>query len=108
MLIDSVKQLDISKVNFLLENMPPYGWFYKSVEKAEKIIQTLKKAKIYDVILFQEAFSFNIRDMIHDSLKNIYPNQININDKTIFYKMNSGLWAISSIPIKLIDNIILP
>ena len=28
MLIDSVKQLDISKVNFLLENMPPYGWFY--------------------------------------------------------------------------------
>lgn len=28
MLIDSVNQLDISKVNFLLENMPPYGWFY--------------------------------------------------------------------------------
>lgn len=26
--IDSVKQLDISGVDFLLENMPPYGWFY--------------------------------------------------------------------------------
>jgi sugar phosphate isomerase/epimerase len=28
MLVDAVKQLDISKVNFLLENMPPYCWFY--------------------------------------------------------------------------------
>ncbi len=28
MLVDSVNQLDTSKVNFLLENMPPYGWFY--------------------------------------------------------------------------------
>ena len=28
LLNDSFEQLDISKVNFLLENMPPYGWFY--------------------------------------------------------------------------------
>jgi len=28
MLVNSVKQLDFSKVNFLLENMPPYCWFY--------------------------------------------------------------------------------
>ena len=28
MLADSVRQLDISKVDFLLENMPPYCWFY--------------------------------------------------------------------------------
>ena len=27
-LINSIDQLDISGVNFLLENMPPYGWFY--------------------------------------------------------------------------------
>ena len=28
MLVDSVNQLDFSKVHFLLENMPPYCWFY--------------------------------------------------------------------------------
>ena len=27
-LYDSVKQLDTKKVNLLLENMPPYGWFF--------------------------------------------------------------------------------
>ena len=27
-LIDAVNKLDISKVNFLLENMPPYAWFF--------------------------------------------------------------------------------
>ena len=84
---------------------PPYGWFYHSMGKAENIIQTLKKSGIYDVILFQEAFSSTIRNKIYNSLKDIYPHQININDGTIFYKMNSGLWVISSVPISLIDNI---
>jgi len=27
-LVDSVKQLDLKNVNFLLENMPPYAWFF--------------------------------------------------------------------------------
>lgn len=27
-LVDAVKQLDLKNVNFLLENMPPYGWFF--------------------------------------------------------------------------------
>ncbi len=84
---------------------PPYGWFYNSIDKAENITQTLKKSGIYDVILFQEAFSSKIRNKIYNSLKDIYPHQININDGTIFYKMNSGLWVISSVPITLIDNI---
>ena len=84
---------------------PPYGWFYNAIDKAENIIQTLKKSGIYDVILFQEAFSSKIRNKIYYSLQDIYPHQININDETIFYKINSGLWVISSVPITLIDNI---
>ena len=28
MIVDSVNQLDFKKVNFLLENMPPYAWFF--------------------------------------------------------------------------------
>ena len=27
-LVDAVKQLDLKNVNFLLENMPPYAWFF--------------------------------------------------------------------------------
>ena len=84
---------------------PPYGWFYNSIDKAENIIKTLKESSKYDVILFQEAFSYKIRNKIYNSLKDLYPHQIDIKDETDFYKMNSGLWVISSIPITLIDNI---
>jgi len=28
LVIDSVKQLDLKNINFLLENMPPYAWFF--------------------------------------------------------------------------------
>jgi len=84
---------------------PPYGWSQNPLERAENIIQTLKNSKIYDVILFQEAFSGNIRNIIFNALKNIYPNQIEPHDNTHFYKNNSGLWIISCNAIILIDEI---
>ena len=83
----------------------PYGWFHNTSKRSENIIKVLKNSKRYDVILFQEAFSYKIRKIIYNSLKDLYPHQIDINDETNFYTMNSGLWVISSIPITLIDNI---
>ena len=84
---------------------PPYGWLHNCDERAENIIQALKNSEGYDVILFQEAFSESIRNKIFSTLKFKYPNQVIVDDETIFYKINSGLWVISSIPIALIDNI---
>ena len=84
---------------------PPYGWLHNRVKRAENIIEALKRSKIYDVILFQESFSTSMRIKIFNALKDTYPNQIKLNDNTQFYKSNSGLWVISSIPIKLIDKI---
>ena len=46
---------------------PPYGWFYNSIDKAENIIKTLKESSKYDIILFQEAFSYKIRNKIYNS-----------------------------------------
>ena len=83
----------------------PYDWFHNTSQRSENIIKVLKNSKRYDVILFQEAFSYKIRKKIYNSLKDLYPHQIDIKDETNFYKMNSGLWVISSIPITLIDNI---
>ena len=28
MIVNSINQLDFKKINFLLENMPPYAWFF--------------------------------------------------------------------------------
>ena len=83
----------------------PYGWFHNPHTRAENIIQALKNSETYDVILFQEAFSANMRNKIFNALKAIYPNQIEPNDNTTFYKSNSGLWVISRNPITLIDEI---
>ena len=44
---------------------PPYGLSHNPLERAENIIQALKNSKIYDVILFQEAFSGNIRNILN-------------------------------------------
>ena len=81
------------------------GWFHNSVQRAEKIVQSLKIAEEYDIILFQEAFSGKTRKIIFEGLKTIYPHQITPKDQTIFYKTNSGLWVISRTPITLIDEI---
>ena len=70
-----------------IKMMPvPYGWFLNSVERAENIIYALKNSEIYDVILFQEAFSEKIQKMIFDGLQSIYPYQIIPIDQTNFFK----------------------
>ena len=84
---------------------PPYGWLHNRFKRSENIIEALKNSERYDIILFQESFSVSIRKKIFNALKDVYPNQIILNDKTKIYKSNSGLWAISSIPITLIDKI---
>ena len=89
-----------------IKMMPvPYGWFLNSVERAENIIYALKNSEIYDVILFQEAFSEKIQKMIFDGLQSIYSYQIIPRDQMNFFKTNSGLWVISRNPITLIDEI---
>ena len=101
-----IEKNDLKILSWNIKMMPaPYGWFHNTSKRSENIIKVLKNSKRYDVILFQEAFSYKIRNKIYNSLKDLYPHQIDIKDETDFYKMNSGLWVISSIPITLIDNI---
>ena len=83
----------------------PYGWLLNRKKRADNIIQFLKEFDSYDVIFFQEAFSRNIRKKIFQALKNNYPFQIEPNDEAAFYRINSGLWVISKIPILLKDDL---
>ena len=110
--LDDFRQLSIAEDNQLkilswnIKMMPaPYGWFLKCHERAEDIIQFLKESDPYDIIFFQEAFSRNIRRKIYAGLKNIYPHEVEPEDQTAFYKINSGLWAISRLPITLESHI---
>ena len=104
--IASVEANSLRVLSWNIKMFPaPYGWFQNSKYRAENIIEALKESELYDVILFQEAFSGKIRKIIFNGLKTIYPHQITPKDQTIFYKTNSGLWVISRTPITLIDEI---
>ena len=83
----------------------PYGWLHNRVERAENIVQALKSSEHYDVILFQEAFSGNMRRLMYEGLETLYPYQIIPDDKTCIGKSNSGLWVISKSPISILDEI---
>ena len=83
----------------------PYGWLFKPYKRAANIIQVLKESDGYDIIFFQEAFSGSIRRKIYAELQNIYPHEVEPNDQTAFYKINSGLWVISRLPITLNNHI---
>jgi sugar phosphate isomerase/epimerase len=70
MLIDSVKQLDISKIDFLLENMPPYGWFYGGRWNSNIFLET------NDLIKYCKESNQKICfDLCHSQL---YCNKINL------------------------------
>lgn len=101
-------QQNISKKNQLkilswnIKMLPgPYGWFLKRHKRADNIIQLLKESDSYDIIFFQEAFSGSIRKKIYAGLQNIYPNEVEPDDQTAFYKLNSGLWVISHLSLNL-------
>ena len=106
--LDVSRQLSIAEDNQLkilswnIKMMPaPYGWVLKCHERADDIIQFLKESDPYDIIFFQEAFSRSVRRKIYARLKNIYPHEVEPEDQTAFYRINSGLWAISRLPITL-------
>ena len=99
-----VNQLKILSWNIKLLP-PPYGWFLNSDKRTENIADFLLSIEGFDVILFQEGFSKTLRSQIYGKLQSIYPYQIEPHDQTVFFKTNSGLWAISKIPLKLIDEI---
>ena len=83
----------------------PYGWLFNRNERAENIIQLLRASDPYDIIFFQEAFSGSNRNKIYAGLHNIYPHEVAPEDQTKFYKINSGLWVISRLPIALENQI---
>jgi sugar phosphate isomerase/epimerase len=70
MVVDSVKQLDISGVNFLLENMPPYGWFYGGRWNSNIFLEA------EDLVKYCKETNLNVCfDLCHSQL---YCNKVNL------------------------------
>ena len=95
------------KLNILTWNlyMRPRTVFKNGqVSRAYAIVEQLKN-KNYDVIVFQEAFDNKSRKIIWNGLKKQFPFKSDQPKHKYFYKISTGIFIISKLPINVIDNI---
>ncbi len=60
----------------------------------------------YDILVFQEAFRNKARAIIKEKLTENYPFQYGPgNEKGSWFKSNSGVWVLSKIPLKVLNEI---
>ena len=81
--------------------LPVPDIFKKNNERAQAIGNALR-AKDYDIIVFQEAFTFYSRNVIGQALHDQYPYAYGpVNKSFLSLKVNSGIWILSKIPLKI-------
>ncbi|MES2593501.1 MAG: sphingomyelin phosphodiesterase [Bacteroidota bacterium] len=96
-----------TKLNILTWNLymrPRIGFHDGQVPRAHAIVQELKD-KDYDVIVFQETFDHKARNIIWKGLKEKYPYQTGDPRKKHFYKVSTGVFIISKLPMHVMDHI---
>ncbi len=85
--------------------LPPLILFNGKRKRAKLIGQILRDSD-YDIIIFQEAFHHGARRRIKKWTKEIFPYRAGpANIHYVSLRTSSGIWIISKIPIKKVDNI---
>lgn len=72
-------------------------------KRAYEIVNVLKEEDA-DIIVFQEAFDTNAREIIRKGLSSYFPFESGDPPKNTLYKTNSGIWIISKIPFIVVKN----
>ena len=81
--------------------LPGLDLFKDKDDRPQAIAKALRD-KDYDIIVFQEAFTFYARNIIGRSLHNQYPYVYGPLNKNMFsLKINGGVWILSKIPLKI-------
>jgi sphingomyelin phosphodiesterase len=73
------------------------------LKRAHEIVHVLKEEDA-DIIVFQEAFDKDAREIIRSGLSAYFPFESGDPPKNILWKTNSGLWIISKIPFMVVRN----
>ncbi len=72
--------------------------------RALEIVESLKNESS-DVVVFEEAFDNRSRNIIREGLKKYFPYESGNPTKNSIFKINSGIWVISKVPIKIVKQI---
>ena len=98
---------DNSKFSILTWNLymrPRIAFKDGQIKRAHAIVEQLKDQS-FDVIVFQEAFDNKARNIIWKGLKNEFPYQSGNPKQKHFYKVSTGIFIVSKLPLKVIDDI---
>ncbi len=74
------------------------------LERAQAIVDEIKKSD-FDVIVFQEAFLKDARELIGEGLKDLYPYTYGPANTGGFIRFHSGVWVVSKIEMKLLNTV---
>jgi endonuclease/exonuclease/phosphatase family metal-dependent hydrolase len=86
--------------------LPHLSLIHRNRKRAALIAENLKKSD-YDILLFQEAFDWKARRIIRRQLESQYPFMYGpANNSILSLRTNSGVWILSKIPLRKIDEII--
>jgi len=95
----SVNNKELKILSWNIYMLPYISLFNKNGERAKVIAHTLQSSD-YQVIVFQEAFSYKCRNILAKNLVKEYPYQYGpINKNRLPFRTNSGLWVVSKFPL---------
>lgn len=85
--------------------LPILGIFKEKDDRAQAIGKALLKCD-YDIIVFQEAFTFRSRIILGQALQECYPYAYGpVNGSKLSTRFNSGIWIISKVPLVVVKEI---
>lgn len=85
--------------------MRPRAVFHDGQVKRAPIIAEELKKHDYDVIVFQEAFDKKARNKLWKTLKDTYPYQSGKPKRKRFYKVSTGVFIVSKLPLTVVKDI---
>lgn len=76
------------------------------IKVRSKLIASRIKDADFDIVVFQEAFNPKSREALRELLKDTYPYSAGpANEKRQALRLNSGIWILSKIPLKIVGEI---
>ncbi len=96
---DTQSGLNILSWNIAM--LPIFDFVQSGSDRAERIGSALQQ-KPFDIIIFQEAFTMKSRRAIYRKLRKQYPYQYGPANSGAAIRINSGLWILSRMPLRVI------
>ena len=101
----TVKRTELKILTWNIYMLPLCSRLHKNCKRAEAISREISQYN-YDIIVFEEAFDYRARRILRGQLKEDYPFIYGpANDSNFSFRTNSGLWILSKIPLRQLEQI---